>query len=245
LTNVSNLNDFIPVHYTGDAIMDKGQVVRITPFKRNVLLTLHEAHEADFEEIKWILQYGSSQTWYEKPGRAALKQLVRRAECSEEPVDLIELSMPRLVSLETPRVWAAAALTTPTDDDIYDCTADHSVESGMGACYACTNEKSDAIDTTPLVYYIALSTCQASDFYIHNANFNGKHIFKLVKCGSREAAAAEAFYASGANGWNIVFSCVMRLGETFDERSGPVERVDELWKLAEDAEDDTTIRVFY
>lgn len=225
--------------------MDKGQVVRIAPFKRNVLLTLQQAHEADFEEIKWILQYGSTETWYEKPGRAALKRLGKLAASSDELVDLVEISMPRLVSLETPRVWAAAALTTPTDDDVYDCTADHCVDSGMEACYTCSDEKSDVIDSTPLVYYLVLSTCQASDFYIHNANFNGKNVFKLVKCGSREAAAAEAFYASGVNGWNVVFSCVMRLGETFDERSGPVERVDELLKLTEDVEDESTIRVFY
>lgn len=168
--------------------------------------------------------------------------------------ELPELENRRLASVDTPKVWASAALTTPSDDDVYDCTAGH--DRGIGACYHCTDEKSEALDATSLVYYLVVSTPQGGNDYAFggmtaygsprpkSAN-NSRQAYKLVKCGSREAAAAEAFYAAGANGWNVAFSCVMRHGETFDDRNGSVERVDELWKLSEDAEDDDTIRVFY
>jgi hypothetical protein len=69
----------------------------------------------------------------------------------------------------------------------------------------------------------------------------------VVKCGSREAAVFEAFYATGANGWHVAFSCVMRLGEDFRKRSGKTIAVKELWMLAEkeEEEDKDAIRVFY
>ena len=152
-----------------------------------------------------------------------------------------------LYNSDSPRVWASSALTTPIDDDIYDCEGEHSREGGPGACYHCTDVKSEALESTPLVYYLVLSSSQG-DEYVYGGptkRDNGQWVFSLVRCGSREAAAAEAYYASNVNGWNVVFSCVMRHGETFEERNGPVERVDELWKLAEDAEDESVVRVFY
>ncbi|KAF2181480.1 hypothetical protein K469DRAFT_691967 [Zopfia rhizophila CBS 207.26] len=101
------------------------------------------------------------------------------------------------------------------------------------------------MDDDDLVYYIVLSTWHASDSFVHGAHFNGRQIYNLVKCGSREAAAAEAFYAAGVNGWNVAFSCVVRMGETFSDRTGAAERVEELWNLGEDGKDDTTVRVFF
>lgn len=215
------------------------RVVRIVPFRRSVFTTQHRVHAADFEEHKWILKFGSPDFWYEKPARSYLRNI-------KGPEGLLHLLNARPVSLETPKVWASHALTTPTDDDIYDCPAGHVLDGGYAAtCHHCTDEKSEALDNTPLVYYLVLSTCQASDPFIHGAHFNGCQIYKLVKCGSREAAVAEAFYTAGVNGWSVAFSCVMRLGEDFEERSGKVKRVDELWMLAEEEEDEDAVRVFY
>ena len=243
---ISNPSEFIPIRYSGESVSEVGRVVRITPFRRNVLTTLHRAHVAEFEEYQWIIKYGNTEVWYEKPGKSHLKQLAMMQSSGCEPSDLLELQNPRPVSLETPRVWASAALTTPTDDDIYDCAAGHSIDSDYsGACHQCTDEKSEAMDSTPLVYCLVLSTCQASDPFIIGAHFNGRQIYKLVKCGSREAAAAEAFYASGVNGWNVAFSCVLRVGETFEERTGATERVDDLWRLAEDSQNEDAVRAFY
>lgn len=254
-TTVSKPSDFIPVHYSGDSLLDRAQVVCLTPFElqgslRRVMLSLHGAQLADFAEYKWIIQYGDSETWYERPSRSTRKMLAIGCES----VGLTEVPSPQsILSGETPKVWASSALTTPTDDDVYDCDAGHHVGSPSGACYQCTDEKSEALESTSLVYYLVLSTGQLkrkdASGYIspspYGMDISGKPVYKLVKFGTREAAAAEAFYVSGSMGWNVVFSCVLRFGETFDERTGPIERVDELWKLGEDAENENTIRIFY
>ena len=156
----------------------------------------------------------------------------------------------RPVSLETPRVWASAALVTPSDDDVYDCGKEHNTdgeadasETFEGACPVCTDEKSEALDGTSLVYCVVLSTCQASEPFVHGAHFNGKTMFRVVRCGTREGASAEAFYAAGVNGWSIVFSCVFREGEKV---GGKVRRVEELWELGEEDEGvEEGARVFY
>lgn len=243
---VSSPADFIQTHYAGESLIDTARVVRIAPFRRNVFITLHSAQVADFEEFRWIVQHGDTEVWYEKPRRSFLRQMatLESSGCEPEPLPALENARP--VSLETPRVWASAALTTPIDDDIYDCSAGHANEEDFsGACPQCTDEKSEALDATPLVYYVVLSTCQASDPFIHGAHFNGRQIYKLVKCGSREAAAAEAFYSSGINGWSVAFSCAMRGGETFEERPGKAKRVEDLWMLADDEEEEDVVRVFY
>ncbi|KAL1598866.1 hypothetical protein SLS60_008009 [Paraconiothyrium brasiliense] len=238
--------DLIPVQYSGDSLLDMGRVVRITPFKRNVLVTTHRAQIADFEEIKWILQHGGTDVWYQKPKRSWLRQQETLETSGPDIEELQSLENARPVSLETPRIWASSALVTPTDDDLFDCTAGHTIDDAFsGACPICTDEKSEALDGTPLIYHVVLSTCQASEPFIHGAHFNGRQIYRLIRCGSRDAAAAEAFYASGVNGWSVVFSCVMRADDELEGSEGKIKRVDELWMLGEDEEDDDCTRVFF
>lgn len=210
------------------------------PFRRNVYVTRHQAGLADLHEHMWILEYGSTGIWYEKPSRANLQNPRNSGVNRWGPDELVSMLNARPVSLETPKIWASAALVTPTDDDIHKCEADHAIHEGNnGTCYRCTEEKAEALEGTSLVYFLIISTCQASDPFIHGAHFNGRQIYKLVKCGSREAATSEAFYAAGVNGWNIAFSCVMKVGQEFDERR-PVKRAESLWMLAE-ADDEKAV----
>lgn len=244
--DVSTPADLIPVRYSGESNFETGRVVRIAPFRRNVLVGFHRAHIADFEELKWILHYGTTEIWYEKPKRSWLRQQETLEASGRDTDELDGLENARPVSLETPRVWASSALVTPIDDDIYDCTAGHAIDDAFsGVCPTCTDEKSEALDGTPLVYYVVLSTCQAGEPFIHGAHFNGKQIYKLIKCGSRDAAVAEAFYASGVNGWSVSFTCVMRADDELEGGEGKIKRVDELWMLGEDEEDDDCTRVFF
>lgn len=101
----------------GESFLNPARVVRIAPFRRNIYTTLHHTHTADFEEFKWIIQNGSTDVWYEKPGPSSLK---RMATLGHDNLPTLENSQP--ISLETPKIWASAALTTPVDDDIYDCS---------------------------------------------------------------------------------------------------------------------------
>jgi hypothetical protein len=50
---------------------------------------------------------------------------------------------------------------------------------------------------------------------------------------STSLSDVEAFYAAGVNGWNIAFSCISKLGEAFEERSGKFNKLGNLWRLAE------------
>ncbi|KAI0570049.1 hypothetical protein TUN199_11814, partial [Pyrenophora tritici-repentis] len=61
----------------------------------------------------------------------------------------------------------------------------------------------------------------------------------------RDAAVSEAYHSAGVNGWNLAFSCVMRLGEDYDERDGKAKKVSHLWSLSEEDEDRKSIRTFY
>ena len=193
---------------------------------------------------QWLFKHGTSEIWYEKPVKASSE--LPHMITSEPPADK---AGPYPIALGTPRVWASAALTTPADDDIFNCTAKHSrVGDFMGTCHQCTDDKAEALDNTELVYYLVVSTTHSIERNYgmpgQNVHTHGRQIYKLIKCGSREAAAAEAFYTAGCQGWNVLFSCAMRLGETFEDRDGKVERVESLWKLAEEKDGDN-IRVFY
>jgi hypothetical protein len=223
-------------------------MVMIEPFRRNVLVCHYYPQAADLEEYLWLLKYGNTEVWYEKPQRAFFRQM-KALKSSYSLLELPALIEARPVSLETPKLWASRALTTPTDNDVYDCAAGHTIDGGyIGSCHQCSEEKSEALDATSLEYYLIMTSYQASDPFIHGSHFNGKQIYKMIKCGSREAATSEAYYATGVNGWSIVFSCVLRLGENFDDKNGKVQKVEELWELAEaeEREDaDETIRMFY
>jgi hypothetical protein len=129
----------------------------------------------------------------------------------------------RPISLQMPKVWASPVLTTPLDD-VYDCTA---------------------VERTPLVYCLILTTYQASTPFIQGAHFIGGQIYMMIRCGSRESAVNDAFYAAGANGWNVAFSCVMRLDENHEGRTGIIREVKEPGMLAKKGEDESVVRLFY
>ncbi|GAB1213230.1 hypothetical protein ATERTT37_002379 [Aspergillus terreus] len=75
---------------------------------------------------------------------------------------------------------------------------------------------------------------------------SGQPIYRVVRTGSRDAAAAEAFYHAGANRWSTVFTCVIK-----DVADGPAysrwdsyERVGSLEELVE-CTDEEKLKVFY
>jgi hypothetical protein len=235
-----------PVSYARELTLSSSRIVRFEPFKRNALVTYHNFQQADYQEYRWLLRHGSTEEWYEKPPQAFFKQMNALEGSGHAPADLSPVLDARPVSLETPKLCASKALTTPTDDDVYDCMAGHTIDGGYaGTCHQCSEQKSEALEATDLEYRLITTTCQASNPFIHGAHFNGRQIYKMTRHGSREAAIAEAFYAVGVNGWNVVFSCVTRVGESFEDRDGKVKKVDELWQLAEAEKDEKVVRVFY
>ncbi|KAA8623701.1 hypothetical protein A1F94_003785 [Pyrenophora tritici-repentis] len=224
---------------------DLAQIVHIVPFSRNVYVTQYAAHATDYKEYEWLLKYGSTELWYEKPSKTYLRNIETR-EVSQWLDELPSLPNARPVSLERPRVWASAAMRTPIDDDVPECLANHPDNTYPSrSCFPCSNKRATALGATSLVYCLILSTYQAADPFVHGSHFHGKPIYKLIKCGSRDAAVSEAYYSAGVNGWNLAFSCVMRLGEDYEKRDGEAKKVLHLWSLSEEDEDRKNIRTFY
>ncbi|KAL1653149.1 hypothetical protein SLS61_004395 [Didymella pomorum] len=224
-------------------------IVRNLLFRRNLFQTSHSAQATDFKEFEWLLKYASTETWYEKPSNVLLKRM-KAAELAGDEADELPVSSAKPTESQTPRVWTSAALTTPPDDDIYECTVDHAPQNAAASyirtCQQCTDAKSEALEATDLAYCLVFSSTQAHEFTLAGRHTtSGSLIYKLAKCGSREAAIAEVFHSTGLSGWNLVFSCVIRADESVEERGGNFKRVDHLWMLAEDDDDDESVRVFY
>lgn len=248
---VASSQSFIPAIYSDEGISSHSRLLRLLPFRRNAFVTTHRAQATDFKEVEWLLKYGSTETWYEKPSNTTLKRM-KAAELLDEEADELLVSSAKPTEVRTPKVWASGALTTPTDDDVYECTADHAPQNAGASytrtCQQCTDAKSETLEATDLSYCLVFSSTQEHDFTVgKGASRDGRSIYKLVKCGSRETAIAEAFHATGLNGWNLVFSCVVRGDESVEERGGKFRRVRNLWMLADDDDnkDNESVRVFY
>lgn len=234
---VSFVETFIPVKYSGECVSDPSRLTRILPFRRNVFITTHRAHPADLNEFEWLFKYGTTETWYERPSKALLKRLEAVSRSGRETDELVS-SNPKSNEIQTPKVWASAALTTPLDDDVCKCIADHTrnstATSYISTCRQCTAEKTKALSATDLVYCLVFNSLQAHETFIPGAaTAGGRQIFKLVKCGSRAAAIAEIFHATGLHGWNMVFSCVMRNDNDIGNIGGEMARVEKLWMLSD------------
>ncbi|KAF2013066.1 hypothetical protein BU24DRAFT_263552 [Aaosphaeria arxii CBS 175.79] len=240
---VQNAPDIVvPGRYLSGPFHGKDTIFEIRYPRRHILRQVHAAQAADFEEYKWLFQYGDSDKWYFKPTKSQRHHWARQ-ELSGRKADeipAVEEVMP--ITFEQPILWASAALTTPPDDDIYDCGEDHSgCDDFSGRCQTCTDEKSEALESTDLEYCVVMSALQG---HAPGCPHPGRKMYMMARCGSREAAATQAFHYASL-GSHVVFSCVFRLGESFEDRIGPVARVEELWNLAEEAENDEVIRVFY
>ncbi|KAJ4370965.1 hypothetical protein N0V86_008659 [Didymella sp. IMI 355093] len=180
----------------------------------------------------------------------ALLKRMRAAYLAGNEPDELPVSSAKPAEIQTPKVWTSAALTTPMDDDIYECTAHHVPKTPEASytrtCQQCIDAKSEALAATDLTYHLVFNSSQALDFIVAGgSNNSGRPIYKLVQCGSREAAVAEIFHATGLSGWNLVFSCVMRADQKFEETGWELARVKDLWMLANDDNDDESVRVFY
>jgi hypothetical protein len=247
---VSSHSDLIPALYSGETDPEADRIVSIPAFSRTIYVPCHGATPSDLEIYLWLLKFGGPEQWYERPEASKLKQMSILDASGCAPDDLKALDNPKPTSRQVPQIWISAALRTPTDDDIFNCMAGHSTDRDFaGACHQCTDEKCEALEKTSLVYILILSTFQMKDYDYpgkEGGTGNGKNIYKMVRCGRREAAAAVAFYNAGVNGWSVVFSCVMVEGETELRGKGVVvERVNDLWRLAEKSQSGETIRVFY
>jgi hypothetical protein len=235
---------FIPKVYYGQSARNRYFGLLASPNRQaiHILMSHHPAEMVDFKEFEWIIKFGPSSSWCVKPSASEIERLSQPRNCGTEPWEVPKCTSSILTRLDTVKVWAAAPLTTPLDDIVFECTVDgHSQRNDLGPCRSCTAGKSAAVKGTQLVYYLVFETQE------HNGVLPfPDSLYKLIKCGSREAAVEQVLLGSGINGWNLVFSCIFRYRECFNDFSGSgIRRVNSLWGLSEDAEDQQMIRVFF
>lgn len=202
------------------------RIVRIAPLRRNVYLLQHPAQAADLQDYEWLLRFADTGLWYEKPGRPQPAHIGRNEGTPPSANKVIPMSHPQPMSLNLPKVWASAALATSLDN-------------------TAIQHQPRSLKSTPLVYCLILSTYDTASNMLPDGKSHGRQMYKLVRCGSREAAVAEAFYAAGVHGWNVSFACVMRLDEDFVGTFGKAKKVKQLSKLGLDNYVREDVRVFY
>lgn len=191
-------------------------IVGIVPFYRKVLLMRHQAHAADYQEYEWLLRFAATGVWYDKPIKFQSSGVLEPKTHSNP------------MCLELPKVWTSAALTTSLDNPTT----------------VVDQRRSKALKTIPLVYCLVLSAYESFMGIVPERN-RGTLMYRLVKCGSREAAVTEAFFAAGVHGYNVTFACVMRLDEDFAGSSGRAKKVEQLSDLAVESHSRMDVRVFY
>jgi hypothetical protein len=239
----------IPERYPGNSLGGGLFFTILSDMPVKILMYFDEARQADLQGYEWLLRYGSSKQWYEKPSRCEIQQLeVSRLRGEPQqttyPRELTRCAETSLSRLDTVKVWASASLTTPRDP--IRCISDHCQSTGYPeTCRLCT----EAYKDTELVYCVVFETrafISVSGAGSLDSGFSSAEpLYSYVRCGSREAAVKEVLFAVGLNGWTVAFSCVFRLGESFEDSRDRVEKVDNLCQLTWESADSSVARIFY
>lgn len=143
--------------------------------------------------------------------------------------------------------------TTPTmEAETDDLSPHHGAcdEDGLLQCRKCARSKQKMLKHTELVYVSIVHSTQGAGnpprmpmSFGDKIKPEGTDIYKIHKLGGRDAAATQAFYDAGANGWSTVFACAFRADVDWSLAAADgVERVDHLWQLGDDREE---VGVFY
>jgi hypothetical protein len=113
-------------------------------------------------------------------------------------------------------------------------------------------------DPAPLIYLSVQQTVAdrlLNDNYLdrrrdtaREVSVAGTPLFRVVRSGSRDAAAAQAFYDAGGHQWSTAFVCVLKDEEDeirLTTKPDSFERVKTLGKVLEDTAPGGKVRVFY
>ncbi|KAF2763078.1 hypothetical protein EJ05DRAFT_506716 [Pseudovirgaria hyperparasitica] len=253
---ITSHSELIPVVYTDDN-KPEDKLVR-TIFNKRIYTTFHHAGSYDFAKHSSLLRAAETEVWYRWPAasdESHILSLCKRGELASATEYLSTEVEGRSISplnASIPRVWASHVFTAPLDDDVYTCVTrmGHLARNYSGACTTCTHTVAKKLENTSLVYIVVLSSYMdpAPGFSARGPSPTEK-VFKVLSFGSRESAAAEAFYASGVQGWDVVFSCVIRsdalsaLGKGLDVVR--VEKIHELANVDEREIGGDYVRAFY
>ncbi|KAL4869616.1 hypothetical protein BDV12DRAFT_76793 [Aspergillus spectabilis] len=183
--------------------------VLLTPFNREAYITTHTATHHDFTTWLPLLALGAPETWYafsvsETPISTSLHQpLIAPSHTVLKP-----LSEPRPVGLKIPRIAASAALqpssSTPA---VPNKSEDRTKQAEQNLIYLSIQTTISGLTTTRGGRWVSPDRNGLPE--LAGRSTTGQNIYRVVRAGSREEAAAQAFYNAGGNRWSTVFTCVV------------------------------------
>jgi len=95
-----------------------------------------------------------------------------------------------------------------------------------------------------LVYYLVLHTEQSQPFRTPGPPIEGQSIYKVLRCGSREAALSEVYYQAGNFGISTVFCCAFKEGADI-MKAKMFRRVQDVENLGMPVKIQGRVKVFY
>lgn len=227
----NNHNDLILSSESGEVFEDD-VVVSLAPFRhRRVYVSFHDATSVDLKQYLVLLKYAQPDQWYKLPDSTTLTTIADMADAAHlkgRPLDRQKIHE----ALSTPnkdlparnnnnsldqgtRINAGRALRI-ADDIEPDCNCRQRVQpsterrhqiynSVQYPCADCKDgQKLPRAENTEMMYLSVVQTYQEN----YNCGI-GCPIYKVVRTGSRRAAAAQAFFDAGAHGWSTVFVCAL------------------------------------
>ncbi|KAL2827675.1 hypothetical protein BJY01DRAFT_135806 [Aspergillus pseudoustus] len=246
---------FAPSRTTSTPTPDR--LVLLGPFTRPAYITTHAASRYDFTHWLPLLALGAPETWYAFSNNdSVISTSLKQPLLAAPNTYLRPLGDPRPVGLRIPRISANDPL--------------HPHHSSLSAPKLKTEaEASPAAGQQDLdLIYLSIQssitghTTHRSGRWVSpergmmpdlaGSGTTGSSIYRVVRCGSREEAATQAFYAAGGNRWSTLFTCVV-VDDGHRALSGRVlvldgegyERVRSLGELVEGEGKRGKIRVFY
>ncbi|KAL4945296.1 hypothetical protein BDV06DRAFT_219409 [Aspergillus oleicola] len=222
--------------------------VLLTPFMREAYITTHPATNLDFTTWLPLLALGAPETWYAfGVAEAPIQMSARQPLLAPQSVSLTPQKEPRPVGLRVPRISAGAALlppapSAPVKKDPFD-TIPVPIKNEGGTKPPPAGSGSSSSE---LIYLSIQSTITGVGTHrpdrfsysspdrsglpdVAGSSITGQSIYCVVRAGSREEAAAQAFYAAAGNRWSTLFTCVVLDPSSVGERrlSGRVLVCDE------------------
>ncbi|KAL2864314.1 uncharacterized protein BJX67DRAFT_383789 [Aspergillus lucknowensis] len=206
---VSSYNDLFPaIESTGDptpALQDR--FVILDPFNREAYIATHPASPFDFSYWLPLLSQGSPDTWYSiSTPEATISASVSRVLSAPPRPSFRPLSDPRPVGLKVPRLSASTPLRPSTLTHVK-ADAGTTQQPRATLIYLSIQQSITGYDTSRNGRWVSPGRDRLPDLAGRSAT--GQNIYRVVRTGSREEAAAQAFYHAGGNRWSTIFTCVV------------------------------------
>lgn len=185
--------------------------VYLVPYDREAYITTHPATHYDFTQWLPLLALGATETWYKfSTAKDKIVYTNQSLPLLAPPnPNLVPLADPRPVGLRLVRIAATAALRPPSSPPVP------------------VKYEDGSKPTQPDLVYLSIqasitgNTTRLNDRWDHpdrnlpdlaDNSLVGQNIYRVIRCGSREEAAAQAFYYAGGNRWSTVFTCAVVAG---------------------------------